>query len=376
MSDFISKLTADIEKNIIKTLEGEFVQAGSNQFQSFWTRDFCFAALGLLEVKKYEVVRNHLQKLLDSLNAQGLVPRILESSNSKKTVILSTIFRFLPYGLRKSKHNKKLIAEHFGEHGTLSIDSNSLVIFLSFQYAKKSGDLEFLEMNKEKLLKCIEFYKSKLDDQLIVQAEFEDWQDSASRSGKMFYTNLLYYLALKELVAHEFLNFDLEELELKIKETFYREGLYRTTDQGSHCGAESNYLALTFDFHPLEDQKNLYERLEQSALNQNSLPICSTPHYPASDISWTCKIVGLARYHDEMVWSWIVGLKLRSQRKLKLETEANQLIKTLEELYRRDGTIFEVYHPKTTEIYQTLLYRSESPFSWGIGINLWALEAE
>lgn len=374
MSTFKNNLISQIEQNIIKTKEGLFVQAGSHQFQSFWTRDFCFASFGLSRVGRYEVVKNHLQKLLNTMNDDGLIPRILESSFSKKTVLLNTVFSFLPASVKKSKHNKKLKAEHFGEHGTLSIDSNALVIIACFEYFKYSNDLAFIQENSEKLILCFNFYKTRIQDGLITQGEFEDWQDSARRSGRTFYTNLLYHEAARRLTENSFIEFDLSSLSHKIKKIFYRHGLYCSLEIGEQVDLASNHLAILFDFIPKQEQAAHFHKMSSKEYNSGVFPLCAFPNSKPDQISWTCKYVGLSRYHDEMIWSWITGLKLGVLAKLEDTKAHSDYLQELEKLNSQFENIFEIYSSKTHAPVKKICYKSESPFSWGIGIILWSLD--
>lgn len=374
MSALKKNLLSQIQKNIISTKEGLFLQAGSHQFQSFWTRDFCFASLGLSKVGEFEVVRNHLTKLLNSMNGEGLIPRILESSFSKKTVILNTIFRFLPSNLKKSKHHKKLKAEYYGEHGTISIDSNALVIIACFEYALFSGDNSFLITNKAKLIKCFEFYQNKLKDGLIHQKEFEDWQDSARREGKIFYTNLLYFEAAKKLVEVNFIEFNLDFLKQTIYSEFLVEDIFINTKDSSQVSVEANYLAILFDFVDSELAKKMLSKLNSSPYLYNKLPLCTYPDYSSREISWTCKAVGLSNYHDEMIWSWIIGLRLKVLYKLEDHQQATELLQIIHALNLKHGHIYEIFEVDSHKPTERIFYRSEHPFSWGIGIILWAID--
>ena len=373
--NLIHQLSEQIQKNIITTRDGKFLQAGDHQFQSFWTRDFCWASFGLVAIKEYEVVKNHLQHLLDRMNTQGLIPRILQTGRSDRTVVLNTVFRFLPRRYLISKHNRKIKAEHYGEHGTLSINSNALVILAFINYVEASGDHKFLEDNKDKLLQCFKFYKNRLDNGLVFQKEFEDWQDSAKRAGKTFYTNLLYFQACKKLSEHGVIAAKLAEIKSKIHRTFFTNGLYRSVEHLDIMSTEANYLAIIWDFLPADQGAKVYKKLAAQKFHSKEFPLCSVPTYPSHEISWTTKIVGLSRYHDHMLWSWILGLKLLAAKKLNLSSETQALENLLIELISENEFLFEIYRVNDLTPFKNPLYYSEHPFSWGLGINLWALKS-
>jgi glycogen debranching enzyme len=97
-------------KNIVKTQSGRFVRAGPYQFGSIWTRDFCFAARGLLSVDP-EVVIEHLDFLISKVYrgpeegflVRGLVARIIETQSSKTRVLSGLVRRRLGLpGFRKN----------------------------------------------------------------------------------------------------------------------------------------------------------------------------------------------------------------------------------------------------------------------------------
>ena len=373
MSALKENLLSQIKQNIIQTKEGLFVQAGSHQFQSFWTRDFCFASFGLSKTSQNEAVKNHLQKLLDTMNGDGLIPRILESSFSKKTVLVNTVFSFLPKSIKKSKHNKVLRAEHFGEHGTLSIDSNALVIIACFEYLKYSSDQDFISKNSQKLIKCFDFYKTRMKDGLVFQKKYEDWQDSAKREGITFYTNLLYFQAAKCLNDCELISFDLKSQKELIYSTFYSNDLFISIKEKKQIDIAANYLAILFDFVPTEKQVPHLKSITQANYSSGVWPICAYPNSDPDQISWTCKYVGLSRYHDDMIWSWINGLKLGALAKLD-EVAYQKYLQDIEKQNTELGYIFEVYSTKTHMPVKNILYQSEHPFSWGLGIILWSIK--
>lgn len=360
------QLLKEIRKNIIQTKSGPFLQAGQHQFQSFWTRDFCFASWGLSQVGEYDVVKNHLQFLMDHIRDDGLVARIIESQWSAITVLLNTVLRFLPQALRKNYHRRKLRAEYIGEHGTLSIDSNSLVIISCFHYVKHSGDAEFLNKNREKIIKIFSFYENLKHLDLVEQGNFEDWQDSAKRKGKTFYTNLLYWYAGKLIRENGLMEFNTNRVKERIMETFFKDHIFLSMEDSPVVSLGANYLAIIFGFydHPHE----LYQACDK--LNFQNFPLCSQPNYPPHQISWTTKFVGLSHYHDQMFWSWILGAKLKAEKTLFNEYRS---LSVLEELFKRDQTIYEIYDEQF-QPFITIGYKSEFPFSWGLGIILWALK--
>ncbi|MBP6921248.1 hypothetical protein KBB89_01735, partial [Candidatus Gracilibacteria bacterium] len=177
-----------LEWNIVQHEGGSFLQAGENQFASFWTRDFCWSVPGLLCLGKTEVVKNHVTYLLDSLHVEkNTVPRLLDFGSGKMRVVAHTVGRSLglPVLLSLMKKGSTLTPEYYGEHSTSAVDGNLLTLIASAQYILHSGDNVWLIQNSQKLQDCYRHYANLLDEEgLIVQPAFSDWQDSLSREGR------------------------------------------------------------------------------------------------------------------------------------------------------------------------------------------------
>src|SRR5215211_4094484 len=75
-----SVAAACLRGNVVELASGPYLCAGGGQFRGLWTRDFCFAARGVLELGRPDVVANHLSRLLaHRRQPDGLVPRLMDS---------------------------------------------------------------------------------------------------------------------------------------------------------------------------------------------------------------------------------------------------------------------------------------------------------
>ncbi|MEK7355543.1 MAG: hypothetical protein AAB250_03795, partial [Bdellovibrionota bacterium] len=119
---------SSLEANIVSTPEGSYLAAGAHQFRGFWTRDFCFAARGLLSIGRDDVVRHQLTHLIRTRrSSDNVVARLLDCYPSMRRVVAHTILRnVLPSPIKRFPFVRPLIAEHLGEHKTIAIDSNAL----------------------------------------------------------------------------------------------------------------------------------------------------------------------------------------------------------------------------------------------------------
>jgi hypothetical protein len=193
--------TDQISRNIVQLEDGYLLQAGSHQFASFWTRDFCWSVPGLLSIWQDVVVRDHLSVLLRFLHPEKfIIPRLLDTGSGQWRVVAHTVGRILglPYFYSKQKH-ASIQPEYAGEHGTGTIDANILTLIASAEYINHSDDSAWLERHRETLTQSYEYYRDKMDRRgLIMQPSYSDWQDSLARSGYTSYTNLLHLLFVEK----------------------------------------------------------------------------------------------------------------------------------------------------------------------------------
>lgn len=365
--------TEQITKNIVQLEERYVLRAGSHQFASFWTRDFCWSVPGLLSIWRDKVVRDHLSMLLDFLHPQKyIIPRLLDTGSGQWRVVAYTVGRFLGlwYFYSKQKHGK-IQPEYIGEHWTSTIDANILTLIASAQYIIHSHDYVWLETHSEALAQCYGYYWDKIDNRgLIRQPSYSDWQDSLDRAGYTTYTNLLHLLFLTQYA--DILGIvplvDREALKAHILSVF------GDTQMGLLFAREGD------EFHDLDSQLMALEigglitwrSLSESPLWQNMLLPGGISVWNKQRASWTCRLVGLSGYHKELYWSWIIGEAIRVCILLEKREMAEDFLSTLESMAQRDGTIAEIYD-SNWKPFTTLLYKSEQPFSWGCAKILEAL---
>jgi hypothetical protein len=374
---------SSLEANIVSTSEGPYLAAGSHQFGSLWTRDFCFASRGLLAIGRDDVVRHHVTHLLREQRSDGLIARVLESVPSWKRVLAHTAFRFLPDSMKQFPMKEPLKAEHLGEHRTISIDSNALLLRTAADLEKHSPDLKWLEANRDALQHTLSFCleRTKQGTELVTQGRFEDWQDSVAREGKTLFVNAMFADAFH---AAQSLGLNVPKAALEFKRLL--EPVFLDKDTGvfrSH--AELDLVSLDGNLLLINERSlndvsgtSLYANLKQHEIwARGEIPgAASSPDYPVSWISWTTKAVGLRHYHDALLWSWLSALAAKAALTSGDRGEGERILETLSRIAVRDGAIAEIYSPAPgLPLKKTALYISEMPFSWGSGCVLEALEA-
>lgn len=370
---------ASLRANIIRLESGDFLVAGQNQFLTLWTRDFCHACRGLFALGETGVIKSHLGFLLKNLNAEGLVPRVIDNQLVQFRVAYQTLRKNLPF-MPKLKIKEPLIPQYRDEHGSFAIDSNLLVLLVALELKQRGEESWWLE-HFEALKKVFQWYQ--LDEHgLINQGPFSDWQDSAKRAGHCFLTNLFYYLVSCRL-SHLAIDVpvDLKLLKEKIHATFFDHhvGLYKTHELLNVISLEGNLFALEASEFLIEaDKRLLWENLKAHPLlqlDQGHMGRCSYPEYDKNQIAWHVRLASLERYHGGLAWSWLMGLGL----KVAIEREDIQttslMLTKIHSLLIRDREVVEVYDPNDMwKPWESWLISSERPFSWGAGYMIEALK--
>jgi glycogen debranching enzyme len=372
-----------LEGNVVALRSGSFLTAGGHQFRSLWTRDFAFAARGLLRLGRHDVVRDQLSLLIRSARPKdGLVPRTFDSKPIGVRVAVSAVSNLV--GLKASLGiSDRLKPGYIDGHGSPAIDSNLLTILTALDYVQKSGDRAWWRSVERDLIRIWRFYDGHLQDGLIVQPRFSDWQDSVRRAGKTFYTNLLYHTVAQRLVDRPGFGVtrsQVDELRRKVVDTFYDpgSGLFRSVAGRPQVSLDGNLLAIDLGFvADARKQRALYRSLQHSELwTRHGLPGYATaPDYPRSWPSLTVRVVGLDHYHDELFWSWLMALSAKVAHRMGDGATETRLLTRLDQLARRDGSIAEIYAPRPDlPLWRSPLYTSETPFSWGAGMVIDACE--
>lgn len=375
-----------LERNRVSIGSRRMLTAGQYQFHSMWTRDFSYAARGLLALGDHATVRDQIDALLEHASPEGLVPRALDTMPIGKRVVGGMIRARLGLGPSKHKANPtKLYAQVLDEHGSPSLDSNLLVLKTALDYVKASGDQAWLARNQGKLMTLYRYYqKWRGEDGLLEQPRYADWQDSVRREGKSFYLNLLYLDVTRRLGDESGLDAGQRAaLADRVHETFFdrERGLYRSLAGKDFISLDGNLLALDLGFVDARSERgrSLYDAMKRSPLwTRGGVPGSNTfGDYPKSWLHLPARLAGLRHYHDRMHWSWLTALSAKVAHQVGDGAESARIVGALAALAERDGTIAEIYQEKKQGLrpFRSLTYRSEAPFSWGAGMVLDALKA-
>jgi hypothetical protein len=366
-----------LTRNIVELTGGPFLSAGRGQFRGLWTRDFCSSAPALLELGRADVVRNQLSALIRNRRAKdSLVPRLMDSlAPAWLRVARHCALRWVPLRSRELPLGDLLLPEYRSEHGVEAIDSNLLLLLTATDYVRGSGDTAWWERHERDLVDIYGYYAPRGRGELIDQPPFSDWQDSAQRRGRTFYTNLLYQVVTERLTPLRGFGIDgqrADRIRERIEAEFFdsERGVYRSVHAHPHVSLDGNLLALDLGYLAGERGRaaDLYRCLKTHELwSRNGVPGWNTvPDYPPQWISLSTRLVGLSGYHDRIRWSWLMALAAKVAFQMGDEPGAHDILSRLEQMARRDGTIHEIYFQNGPYLpWRSPLYVSEADFSWG-----------
>ena len=355
-----------LQTNIVKLKSGSFLSAGAHQFKSFWTRDFCFSTRGLLAINRGDVVKNHLNYLINNKRADNLVPLYVDSMTPVNRVITDVIFKAVRLSDTSLPITDKIKPYYLVNNKYEAIDSNLMVLYASLLYYKTTQDTAWFNSHLNNFKNIFNFYNKKKSGLLIIQAEHADWQDSAKRKGIMFFTNLLYYHMAKE---YKFLNEpDLQNLRNKIVEVFYdkKSGLFKSMQGRDNISLEGNLWAIEHNL--IANRDILYKNLTQHPLfTKTKTPGFATyPSYTNDDTYIQVKAVGLQEYHGNIYWSWLMAYSCKIAYVMNDHPTFNRIYSVISNVINRDQVVNEIYrNNEDLTPFRSLLYQAEYPFSWG-----------
>lgn len=375
--------TASLKANLITTAQGPALRAGGHQFASLWTRDFCFAVPGLMAIGQKSVAQNHLQLLLDSVTVEGWVPRLLDDERSALKVLRWTLGRkILPRHTPSRVSKKALRREYLGEHRTLAYDGGALLYLASLQ-----AGMPATEENLEAIKRIVKFYERLSDDftKPIPQTAFSDWQDSARREGPRDFVNYLVLRVLRDAVSRGWIE---KEALLEFEITFNQEfmpGVLRPEVSLHSVGRGERQVSLETHLFRIQDalssgQKEVAQKLwkalkDHTVYHRTKIPgVPVDPEYADDQISFFTKAVGLRHYHDRLCWTWLAAETAKTAKLVGDVDEADRIFRRLEDICDAYGDVPEVLDPESLQAFETLLYRSEMPFSWGAAKIIEALQ--
>jgi hypothetical protein len=340
------------------------IYAGLHQYRDYWSRDSMWACMGALELNDVQIVRKNLELFLN-LEKNGLVPLRIGNRFFIQTFL----------GIKSKKEYPKY-REYQNE--SVSTDANTLFVIAVYKYYEKTKDKKFLKKYYKKIEQILmRTYRFKDEYGLIEEDAYATWMDGLRKKGKIFYSNVLFYVAVKYyleicrktgLKSNSFSEKFLKNMENNIRTTFWN-GMYFTDWLGNndekYFDTFANLVAVYFDFATGKEKASIFKFIESKKLvNESGLILKSFPEYSSIYISPFLILMGLKGYCSKVTYPWMSFFYFLCLKKENKLFEKNRLrLENLCKIVIKDGVVYETYNFKLKP-YKTLLYTSERPFAW------------
>lgn len=375
----MANLLAGVEKRqLLDGQEKMVLCAGLRNFREPWARDFGFASFGLVELGQLQVVKEGLEVFLIYQRSTGQFPVKIHSTSIFDRY-LHSLFQ------REQPTHAPIKPKYVTAHNTISLDGNALLIIAALNYVARSGDDEFARTHWSALKQAVTWLEDHAleADGLLHQAAFADWADSIARSGRVLYTNVLYWKALHELAlaASQYGNADDEtlfsqkaqQLKASINDHFWRPdlGYYVTNQVFDNLSSSGNLLAIAWDMTTPEQADAILDCMDEFDM-ANPVPTQVVHRaYPHKSVALENRLGGIANYHTSAAWLWLGAWHVIALARRESLMEAELLLYRLSKVIVRDGTIHEVYGTDGFHL-SSFWYTSEAPLTWSAGMVVYA----
>jgi hypothetical protein len=322
------------------------IYAGSSHFHDYWCRDSMFAALGALSLGDHAIVRSTINMFLDNLSTDGHVPLRIGSKNQ----VLNYLHLPAGYGVHHNQDKGK----------NQSYDGNSLLLIVAEKYERLTGNM----LDRKKLQRALQWNIHNEVNHLLHEGPYSSWEDSVKHTGARLYTNVCYYRSLLA-AAYLFKDKKYAAKAAKTKKEIQRwwKKNYFSDGRKKQCMVAGNLLAIVWGITTKEQSKAI---LKHIAKRDTVCPPAGFWKPTRKDVYVPFFFVGLSDYHGMMEWSWLASIEIAAYRVSEQKEEADKRAKAVLHLINKYGSFYEVYD-KDAPV-KRLIYRSESDFSWGLGL--------
>ncbi|PCI39995.1 MAG: hypothetical protein COB53_02120 [Elusimicrobia bacterium] len=244
----------------LKTVDAEgrprtLLVAGDHQFHSIWTRDFGFAAGGLMRIGEFQAVRDTLDELLAHQRVDGLFPYILDSY-SRHTHYARLIFG------SKIPLKKPLYPKFYDES-----PSNALIINAACRYALQADQPGWAGLVLPKLEAALAYENSR--SSIVFFTQLQRWHAACAL------TDLLASLGRKR--DAESRRSEASMLARRIDASYWDEtrGFYHDTLERPLLGAESNLAAAAWGLASKDQAARIVRAIDRAGAWTTPAPLWS-----------------------------------------------------------------------------------------------------
>jgi GH15 family glucan-1,4-alpha-glucosidase len=352
--------------------------AGLRNFREPWARDFSFASFGLLELAEYQATKETLDLFLMNQRPDGQFPVKVHSTNIADRYLHSLFKREQPI-------TAPLRPKYHTAHGTISLDGNALLVIAALNYIKQSADTNFGKTHWFGFKQAVAWLENHAleKDGLLHQAAFTDWADSVARTGRILYTNVLYWKALDDLAATASLigapgdANDLHHRAARLKQAlnahFWRGdlGYFVTSQLFDNLSSSGNLMAIAWGLATPEQAHLILDKMNEFDMANPAPTQVVHRAYPSRYIALENRLAGIPHYHTHAAWLWLGSWHIIALTRMERLAEAEELLYRMSKIIVRDGVVHEVYGPDSHYL-STFWYTSEAPLTWSAGMIIHA----
>ncbi|MCX6706801.1 MAG: GH116 family glycosyl hydrolase, partial [Candidatus Woesearchaeota archaeon] len=327
-----------------------------------------FASLGSCSLGDFDIVKKNLLLFLKYQKENGQLPRRVD----RYIVGLKYLRIPIKRGRLHPRYTTSLLYCY-------SVDQNSLFIISLLEYIKANKDKDFLRKNYDRIKKAIDwnFSNDQERDLLIEEGFFANWEDTVFWRGKLLYTNVLHYWALKSFAElariagekdHKRYLDTAENVKKKINEQFWNGQYYEKTSRKiiHYFCIDANMLAIVSGIADSKKAKKIMEYMKKCGLDKE-IPLRSTyPKYPLWRNSPARLVTLSTGYQNTYEWIWVSCLDILAKQKSGMKKEAIVKFKRLcKKIIEFDG-VYEVYSDGRPV--KGIFLMSDCPFAWSAGM--------
>ena len=233
-------------------------------------------------------------------------------------------------------------------------------------------------------MKWLESYCIDPEDVLLHQGAFADWADSIARRGRVLYTNVIYWKALKEMAAaaailgwkEELADYsaEAEDVSRAIHTQLWRAdlGYFVTSDKLHQLSSDGNLLAIAWGLAKTEQAESILQVMEEAGMAEPVPTRVVYPSYPVELIALENLLGRVSNYHTDASWLWIGAWHVIALVRTGHVDKAHQLVAHITAVIVRDKQVNEVHGPNGQPL-SSIWYKTESPLSWNAGMIIYAL---
>lgn len=264
---------------------------------SFWTRDLFYSIDSVLDLGYGPTVKKHIQEVLERQKATGEVPTFYVSLVSRGFAKGMLVYL---WQLIKGKRKFKSDLEYTARWHRFMADNEYSLVMVMHHYVKKTKDTAFLNNNRGKIRKSVDFVNSSLEDFMIRGIGFHDAMKNYENKFCILSQVLLYHfyqcIGNKEYARN---------VKKKINTVFWNDrlGYYVDYIGSDHFDTLAHALAIIYGVVPKDRINKVVKAFSIASSKYGYKNI--TPTYPQGECGYAPYF-----YQNSTIWPFVHGFAI------------------------------------------------------------------